>query len=146
MPPDSQFSPLLQVGKALKSRISSEHLHCCEPPSNIICFCAHFSSPFFAGFEDSYPGGRNFVPRIDGTTLQNPQPRATTQLPDGKAATARDQSGALQYLEVFGDGGRGHFEWCGELRDRCFARGEARKNRASSRVGERSQASAACAK
>jgi hypothetical protein len=56
--------------------------------------------------------------------------------PPLRLAAARDQAGALQHLEVFGNGGSGHFEWRGELRDRCLARGETCKDRAASRVGE----------
>ena len=56
--------------------------------------------------------------------------------PPLRLAAARDQAGALQHLEMFGNSGRGHFEWRGELRDRCLARGEACKDRASGRVGE----------
>lgn len=56
--------------------------------------------------------------------------------PPLRLATLRDQAGALQYLEMLGNGGRAYLERLGELRDRCFARRETRKDRAASRIGE----------
>jgi hypothetical protein len=40
---------------------------------------------------------------------------------------------------VLGDGGEAHPEGAGQLGDRRFTRGEARKNRAPGRVGERGE-------
>src|SRR5207249_7688434 len=51
-------------------------------------------------------------------------------------ATARDQTGALEHLEVLRDGGKAHLERAGQLRDRSLARGEARKDCAPRGIGE----------
>src|SRR5713101_3497922 len=56
--------------------------------------------------------------------------------PPLRLATARDQTGALQHLEVLGDGGKAHLEGRGQLRDRGLAGDEASKDRAPGGIGE----------
>ena len=51
-------------------------------------------------------------------------------------AVARDQTGALQHLQVLGDGRQGHLEGMGELADRGLAEGEAGQDGPPRRVGE----------
>src|SRR5213594_3367167 len=51
-------------------------------------------------------------------------------------AAARDQAGALQHLEVLGDGGKAHLEGLGQLRDPGLARAEASKDRAPGGIGQ----------
>src|SRR5215470_10769490 len=52
-------------------------------------------------------------------------------------AAARDQAGALQHLEVLGDGGQADVEGLGELGDRGLAEREAGQDRPAGRIGER---------
>src|SRR5436190_21131700 len=56
--------------------------------------------------------------------------------PPLRLATARDQPGALQHLEVLGDGGQAHLKGRGQLRDRGLTCGEAGKDRAPGGIGE----------
>src|SRR6059036_1063332 len=56
--------------------------------------------------------------------------------PPLRLATARDQTGSLQHLEVLGDGGKAHREGLGQLRDRGLALGEASKDRTPGGIGE----------
>src|SRR2546426_2328310 len=56
--------------------------------------------------------------------------------PPLRLATARDQTGALQYLEVLGDGGKAHLEGLGQVRDRRLAPGETSQDRAPGGIGE----------
>jgi hypothetical protein len=51
-------------------------------------------------------------------------------------AAALDEVGALEDLEVLGDGGEGHGEGCCELGDGCFALDEAGEDGAPGGVGE----------
>src|SRR3990170_8559442 len=53
-----------------------------------------------------------------------------------RLATARDQAGALQHLEVLGDRGQAHLEGLGQLRDGRLTRGQASENRAPGGIGE----------
>src|SRR5207302_4253877 len=53
-----------------------------------------------------------------------------------RLATARDQAGALQHLEVLGDGGKAHLEWLAQLRDRGHTGGEASEDRTPGGIGE----------
>ncbi len=59
-----------------------------------------------------------------------------------RLAPARDQTGALEYLEMLGDGRKAHLERLGQLRHRRLARGEAGENRAPGGIGERGEGSA----
>src|SRR3954454_13501496 len=56
--------------------------------------------------------------------------------PPLRLAAARDKTGALQHLEMLGDGGKAHGERLGELRHRRFARHEPRENGPPRRIGE----------
>src|SRR5262249_44914614 len=56
--------------------------------------------------------------------------------PPLRLATAGDQTGALEHLEMLRNGRKAHRERVGQLRDRCLARGEARKDRTPSGIGE----------
>src|SRR5688572_15646870 len=56
-----------------------------------------------------------------------------------RLAPARDQPGALQYLEVLGDRRQAHVEGRGQLVHGGLARGQAREDRASGRIGERGE-------
>src|SRR5262245_48061564 len=56
--------------------------------------------------------------------------------PPLRLTTAGDQAGALQHLEVLGDGGQAHREGRGQLHDRDLTRGEAGEDRAPGGVGE----------
>ena len=53
-----------------------------------------------------------------------------------RLASARDQTGAFEHLKMLRDGGKGHLEWLGQLRDRDLAGGKAGKYRAASRIGQ----------
>src|SRR5438034_9139535 len=55
--------------------------------------------------------------------------------PPLRVATARDQAGALQHLQVLGNGGGRHFEGRGQLLGRRPAGGESRENPPASRAG-----------
>jgi hypothetical protein len=54
-------------------------------------------------------------------------------------SAAGDEAGALKNFEVLGNGGLGHGKRLGQLHDRCFAGGEARKDRPPSWIGEGSE-------
>src|SRR6266704_2818981 len=56
--------------------------------------------------------------------------------PPLRRAAARDQPGALQHLEMLGDGGTAHRERLGELADRALALGQPGEDGAPRRVGE----------
>ncbi len=56
--------------------------------------------------------------------------------PPLRLATACDKAGALQHLEVLGDGGKAHLEGRGQFRDRGLARGQASQDRAPGGIGE----------
>src|SRR5690348_10344044 len=62
--------------------------------------------------------------------------------PPLRLAAARDEAGALQHLEVLGDGGHAHLERLGQLGDRGLAQGEPRQDGAPRRVGERREGAA----
>jgi len=51
-------------------------------------------------------------------------------------ASARDESGALENFQVFGDGRQAHLKRFGEFGDAGAARGEAGEDRATGGVGE----------
>src|SRR5579862_5824453 len=51
-------------------------------------------------------------------------------------AAARNQAGAFEHLEMFGDSRQTHFERLRQLRYRRFAAGKPRKNRAPCGIGE----------
>src|SRR5579864_3267673 len=53
-----------------------------------------------------------------------------------RLAPARDESGALQDLEVLGDGGQGHGEGLGQLGDRALPLGQTREDRPPRGIGE----------
>jgi hypothetical protein len=54
-----------------------------------------------------------------------------------RRAAAPDQTGALQHLQVLGDGRQAHVEGFRQFTDRGLARGEPGEDRASGRIGER---------
>ena len=56
--------------------------------------------------------------------------------PPLRLAATRDQTGALQHLEVLRDSGQAHLEGLGQLGHRRFAQGEPREDRAPRRIGE----------
>src|SRR5712691_3529784 len=56
--------------------------------------------------------------------------------PPLRLATALDQAGALEDLEVLGDGRKADVEGLGQFQNRSFARGEAREDRAPRGIGE----------
>src|SRR5262245_38979808 len=56
--------------------------------------------------------------------------------PPLRLAPAQDQAGALQHLEMLGDGGKTHVEGLGELRHRGFAGRKPRQNGPARRVGQ----------
>src|SRR5262245_47358845 len=62
----------------------------------------------------------------------------TTGTPLCFAALA-DEAGAFEHAQVLGDRRKAHGEGLGELRDREFARSEAREDGAASRIGESSE-------
>src|SRR5262249_13091932 len=62
--------------------------------------------------------------------------------PQLRLAAAGDQAGALQHLEVLGDGRQAHREGRGQLHDRDIAGSEAGKDRAPGGVGEGGEGSA----
>src|SRR3989442_16014184 len=66
---------------------------------------------------------------LEGTRLEPAGPPL-------RLATARDQTGVLQHLEVLGDRGKAHREGLGQLRDRGLARAEASKDRAPGGIGQ----------
>src|SRR5215472_9310026 len=66
-------------------------------------------------------------------------PRLDPARPPLRLAAARDQTGALQHLEVLRDGRKAHGEWLRELRDRGLAQCEPRQNRPASRVRKRGE-------
>ena len=53
-----------------------------------------------------------------------------------RLATARDQTGLLEKLEVLGDRGKRHVERLGQLRDRRLAGPQAGEDRPAGRIGE----------
>src|SRR5262245_43952581 len=53
-----------------------------------------------------------------------------------RLAPARDQTGALQHLEVLGNGGKAHGKGLGQLYDRGRALGEARQDCAPGGIGK----------
>src|SRR5271170_7017855 len=59
---------------------------------------------------------RHFLQRLRRDSARSPL----------RFASARDQPGALQHLEVFGYGGQRHLERFGEFGDRSFSRSEPR--------------------
>src|SRR5690348_11548819 len=56
--------------------------------------------------------------------------------PPLRFAAARNKTGALEYLEMFGDRGKAHLERLGQLGHGNLARNETRKDRASRGIGE----------
>src|SRR5690606_15376607 len=56
--------------------------------------------------------------------------------PPLRLTALRNEPGALQYLEVLGDGGRTHFEGLGQLLDGRFAGGKTCKDGAPGRVSK----------
>src|SRR5260370_6096009 len=56
--------------------------------------------------------------------------------PPLRFASARDEAGALQHLEVLGDGGHAHLEGLGQLRDRSLTRGEPSQDRPPGGIGQ----------
>ena len=60
--------------------------------------------------------------------------RVDAAAPELRVPALRDQSGALQHSQVFGDGGRADLEWFGQFADRAFARQEARENGSAGRA------------
>src|SRR6266853_2253258 len=56
--------------------------------------------------------------------------------PPLRLAAALDQAGALEDLEVLGDGRKADVEGLGQFQDRGFTRGEAREDRAPRGIGE----------
>src|SRR6516164_6174181 len=63
-------------------------------------------------------------------------PRLEPAGPPLRSAAARDQPGALQHLQMLGDGGKAHRKGLGELADSGLARGETRQDRATCRIGK----------
>src|SRR6266545_904692 len=59
-----------------------------------------------------------------------------------RLSRARDETGALQHLEVLGDGGQGHLEGLGQLRNGGFAGCQAREDSAPGGVGQCSEGAA----
>jgi hypothetical protein len=57
-------------------------------------------------------------------------------------ASARDEAGALEHLEVFGDRGLAQVERCHQLRDARLAGRELRQDRAARRMGQRREGEA----
>src|SRR5882724_1304902 len=53
-----------------------------------------------------------------------------------RLAAALDEPGALEHLQVLGDGGQAHVEGLGDLHHRGLARGEAREDRSPGGIGE----------
>src|SRR5580704_1159291 len=53
-----------------------------------------------------------------------------------RVAAVRNEAGALEHLEVLGDGRLGHPEGLGQFQDRSFARSKARENGPASGVGK----------
>src|SRR5262245_21976292 len=56
--------------------------------------------------------------------------------PPLRLAPAQDQAGALQHLEMLGDGGKAHVEGFGEFRHRGFAGRKPRQNGPARRIGQ----------
>src|SRR3954470_16975609 len=73
---------------------------------------------------------------LDPVVHLPPPARLDPARPPLRLAAARDETGALQHLEMLGDSGKAHGEWLGELRHRRFARHEPRENGAPRRIGE----------
>src|SRR5438477_13168686 len=67
----------------------------------------------------------------------------TVRLEPGRSqlgvASARDQPGILEHLEVLRERRKRHVEWLRELRDRRFPRRETGKDRAPRRIGDRGE-------
>src|SRR5262245_39148574 len=57
--------------------------------------------------------------------------------PPLRLAAPHDEVGALQHLEMLGDGRQAHVEWLGELGDRGLTECEPRQDGAPRRIGER---------
>src|SRR5438128_464933 len=64
------------------------------------------------------------------------RPRLDPAGPPLRFAPPRDQPGALQHLEMLGDGGAAHLEGLGEFADRRLTQGESREDRATRGIGE----------
>src|SRR5262249_55467262 len=61
--------------------------------------------------------------------------------PPLRLAASRDQAGALQHFEVFGNRRQAHGERLGEFGHRGLTQGQSRKNRPAGRVGKRGEGS-----
>src|SRR2546423_74345 len=53
-----------------------------------------------------------------------------------RLATARDETGALQHFQMFGNRGEAHLEWLGQLLDRGLPRGEAGQDHSPRWIGK----------